>query len=62
MNPHPFPFASHPLTQLYLIAVKAKSQQEMRAAMDIARGIEEDATEQTIAACKLAAEVLLERR
>jgi hypothetical protein len=58
----PFPFDSHPLTRLYLIAARAGSQSDMRQALDIARSLEQTADDRTIAACKLAAEVAIERK
>jgi hypothetical protein len=51
----------HPLTKIYLKGATARDHMQMRAVMDIARFLEQSASEREIAACKLAAEVLIER-
>ena len=56
-----FPYADHPLTKMYLAAAKASTHDQMRAAMDMSRSVERMVNPQTIAACKLAAEVISER-
>lgn len=61
MNPRRFPMHDHPLTALYLKGATARDHLQMRAAMDMAALFEKSATEQVKAACKLAAEVLMER-
>ena len=54
--------SEHPLTRLYLDAARTRSHTQMRIAMDMARSIEKATDAVTIAQCKLAAEVLLERK
>lgn len=61
MNPRRFPMHNHPLTQLYIDAAMDSDYAGMRASMLAAAELERDLPEQTKAACKLAAEVFLER-
>ena len=61
MNPRPFPMHDHPLTHAYLKGAAAGDHVQMRAAMDMAALFEKEASEQVKAACKLAAEVIMER-
>lgn len=61
MNPRPFPMHDHPLTQLYIDGATARDYGQMRSAMVAAAALEKELPEQTKAACKLAAEVCLER-
>ena len=57
-----FPEANHPLTRAYLIGAKARTHEQMRDALRLVNALEAVATEQHKAACKLAAEILLERK
>jgi uncharacterized protein (DUF1778 family) len=57
-----FPEAENPLTRAYLIGAKARTHQQMRDALRLAATLEGQATDQLKAACKLAAEILLERK
>lgn len=61
MNPRHFPMHDHPLTQLYIDAALSHDYASMRTSMVAAAALEKDLPEQTKAACKLAAEVFLER-
>ena len=56
------PQHNHPLTLAYIAGARATTPQAMRDAMAIIRGCETDATETLVAQCKLAAEVLIERK
>jgi hypothetical protein len=56
-----FPEAEHPLTRAYLIGARARTHEQMREALGLTFALEKVATEQLKAACKLAAEILLER-
>lgn len=60
--PMKFPKHNHPLTLAYIAGVRANTPQTMRDAMAVIRSCEADADEQTRAQCRLAAEVLIERK
>lgn len=57
-----FPEAKNPLTHAYLMGTKARTHEQMRDALRLAQALEARSTEQHKAACKLAAEILLERK
>jgi hypothetical protein len=57
-----FPQADNPLTRAYLIGARAKTHEQMREALGLTSTLEKQSTDQLKAACKLAAEILLERR
>jgi hypothetical protein len=57
-----FPEANHPLTRAYLIGAKARTHEQMRDTLRLVKALEARSTEQHKAACKLAAEILLERK
>lgn len=57
-----FPKQDHPLTLAYLAAVRCRSPEDMKQAMLLIRSLEKDAPEIIRHQCKLAAEVLLERK
>ena len=57
-----FPQHNHPLTLAYIAGARATTPQAMRDAMAIIRSCETDADPILLAQCKLAAEVLIERR
>lgn len=61
-KPMNFPQQNHPLTRAYIAGARATTPQTMRDAMAVIRSCETDAAPQTVAQCKLAAEVLIERR
>ena len=61
MSPRHFPMHDHPLTQLYIDAAIDRDYAGMRASMLAAAKLEKELPEKTKAACKLAAEVFLER-
>lgn len=61
MSPRPFPMHDHPLTEMYIKGAMSRDYIQMRAAMEMAAFLELSATEQEKAACKLAAEVIMER-
>jgi len=56
------PRQNHPLTRAYLLGARATSPQAMTEAMRLIRACEGAADQLTIDQCKLAAEVLLERK
>jgi len=56
-----FPEADNPLTRAYLIGARARTHDQMRTALGLAAALEKQYTDQLKAACKLAAEILLER-
>ena len=55
------PNQAHPLTLAYIAGARATTHQAMTDAVRMIRTLEKEATEQTIAACKVAAEILIER-
>ncbi len=55
------PYADHPLTRVFIAGAQAKTYAEMRQALALSATLSRGESEQTIAACKLAAEVFLER-
>jgi len=55
------PNQTHPLTLAYIAGARATTHQAMTDAVRMTRALEKEATEQTIAACKVAAEILIER-
>lgn len=57
-----FPEADNPLTRAYLIGARARTHEKMREALGLTIALEKQASEQLKAACKLAAEILLERK
>jgi hypothetical protein len=56
------PNQNHPLTRAYMLGARATSPQAMSEAMRLIRACEGAADQLTIDQCKLAADVLLERR
>jgi len=56
-----FPEADNPLTCAYLIGARARTHNQMREALGLTAALEKQSTDQLKAACKLAAEILLER-
>lgn len=57
-----FPQHNHPLTLAYIAGARANTPQAMRDAMAVIRSCEADADQQTRAQCRLAAEVMIERK
>ena len=57
-----FPELDNPLTHAYLAGARARTHNEMMAAMKLAKHLEARETPQIMAACQLAAEYLLDRR
>ena len=57
-----FPNQNHPLTLAYIAGARATTPQAMRDALAIIRSCETDADPILLAQCKLAAEVLIERK
>lgn len=55
------PHADHPLTRVFISSVRARTHADMRDAMALIEALSRGESETTIAACKLAAEVFLER-
>lgn len=55
------PNQNHPLTLAHIMGATAITHSTMTDAMSLITALEKGATEQTIAACKVAAEILLER-
>ena len=56
------PNQNHPLTRAYILGARAKTNETMRDATLLIKQIETDADQLTIDQCKLAAEVLIERK
>ena len=56
------PNERHPLTRAYMIAARATTQAAYSEAMRLVRACETEADQLTIDQCKLAAEILLERK
>jgi hypothetical protein len=56
------PNQNHPLTRAYMLGARATSPAAMTEAMRLIRACETGADQLTIDQCKLAAEVLLERK
>lgn len=56
------PMQNHPLTRAHMMGARATTHQSLAQAARLIRELEKRETEQTIAACKLAAEVLIERK
>ena len=56
------PQANHPLTLAYVASVRAPTHDSMVRALALVRNLETDQTPVLIAQCKLAAEVLIERK
>jgi hypothetical protein len=56
------PNQNHPLTRAYMLGARATSPQAMTEAMRLIRACEGAADQLTIDQCKLAADVLLERK
>lgn len=56
------PMQDHPLTRAHMMGARATTHQSLAQAARLIRELEKRETEQTIAACKLAAEVLIERK
>jgi hypothetical protein len=55
-----FPELNNPLTHAYVLGAKAKTHNEMMAAMKLAKQLELGKTPMLIAACQLAAEHILD--
>ena len=56
------PQQNHPLTLAYVAGTRARTHEDMGHNMRLVRSLEKDATLQLIAQCRLAAEVLIERK
>ena len=56
------PQANDPLTLAYAAGARVKTQEELMQAVRLIRSLEQGRTPTFIAQCKLAAEVLMERR
>jgi hypothetical protein len=56
------PNQNHPLTRAYMLGARATSPQAMTEAMRLIRACETGVDQLTIDQCKLAAEVLIERK
>jgi hypothetical protein len=56
------PNQNHPLTLAHIAGARATTNSAMAAATKLIRALEKEATEQTIAACRVAAEILMERK
>lgn len=56
------PQTNHPLTRCYIAGARATTAEAMRSAMEIIRAIEQGLDQTTMAQCKLAAEILIERK
>ena len=56
------PNQNHPLTRAYILGARAKTSDTMREATILIKQIEGAADQLTIDQCKLAAEVMIERR
>jgi hypothetical protein len=56
------PHQTHPLTLAHIAGARATTHQAMTDATRLILALEKDATEQTIAACRVAAEILIERK
>jgi hypothetical protein len=57
-----FPELENPLTDAYLAGARARTHNEMMAAIKLAKHLEARENPQIIAACQLAAEYILDRR
>jgi hypothetical protein len=55
------PYADHPLTRVFIAGARARTHAQMRETLALIATLSKGESEQTIAACKLAAEVFLER-
>jgi hypothetical protein len=55
------PNQTHPLTLAHIAGARATTYQAMVDAARLIQALEKEATEQTIAACRVAAEILIER-
>lgn len=55
------PNHDHPLTLAYIAGARATTHSAMADAVKLIRALEKEAAEQTIAACEVAAEILIER-
>lgn len=56
------PYQDHPLTRAYILSTKATEQNQLAETMRLIRQLENMMKPQEVAACKLAAEVLIERQ
>mgnify|MGYP007125368227 FL=1 len=56
------PHQHHPLTLAHIAGARATTHSAMADAVKLIRALEKEATEQTIAACRVAAEILIERK
>jgi hypothetical protein len=56
------PNQNHPLTLAHIAGARAATHSAMVNAVKLIHALEKDATEQTIASCKVAAEILIERK
>lgn len=56
------PNRNHPLTRAYMIAARATTQAAYSEAMRLVRACETEADQLTIDQCKLAADILIERK
>jgi hypothetical protein len=57
-----FPQANNPLTQAYVLSTRVTTQESMMQAARLIRELEKSRTSCEIDQCKLAAEVLIERK
>lgn len=55
------PYHDHPLTQAYILSTRATEQKQLAESMRLIRQLELMMKPHEVAACKLAAEVLIER-
>jgi hypothetical protein len=58
----PMPNQNHPLTRAYILGARATSPEAMTEALRLIRACEEAADQLTIDQCKLAAEIMIERK
>jgi len=56
------PYQDHPLRRAYILSTKATEQNQLAETMRLIRQLENMMKPQEVAACKLAAEVLIERQ
>lgn len=56
------PMQDHPLTLAYIAGTRAHTQESIRENMRLVFSLEKDASETLLAQCRLAAEVLIERK
>jgi hypothetical protein len=57
----PMPYHDHPLTRAYILSTRTTEQKQLAESMRLIHQLELMMKPQEVAACKLAAEVLIER-